>query len=46
MEKFKVSDAAAAFSLKHAQLLVPIPINQTDMHLEFIDVFRLKDEVE
>jgi len=30
MEKFKVIDAAAAFSLKNAQLLVPIPTSSMD----------------
>lgn len=45
MEKFKIADSSAPFSVKNAQALVPIP-QQSESNFQFVDVRNMKDEIE
>lgn len=46
MEQFKIENPRKVFSLKHAQMLVPIPQSMEDLTTETLDIFKFRKGVE
>jgi len=46
MEQFKIENPRKPFSLKHAQMLVPVPQSLEDLTAETIDIFKFRRGVE